>query len=520
MMLAERVQQAVWKERQSIRYIKALSSNYVLIAVNVCAYAVSVPLLLRWLGTERYGVWLIVLQLVYLVSLAISWIAAPVTREAVACSVASTETRVKRLFQTVAGFYAVVGTGLIGCVLLVGSAVLQHLTMPASVQTEAYAALLFSTLYVGGMLQLNLLLNLLTGFHHMHQANLLQAGLTVLGAGSGLAAVAMGYGLTGLAFGQVFALAVVYAVGWRLARKIGGVTWGLDHVDLDLLRGLVRSVSAYAGYSVSYLLLQSDVLLVGVVLGPAAAAIYGVAYKVADQLVQLIWKIPDSLFPIIAELDIRQSSDRLARVHRVSGKVAMATAFLGAILLAAYGQAGVQLWVGIENTPPWIVFLLFAGMVVLQVFIHTSLMISYGTNRMGSIARAALLEGAGKIAVALWLLPRVGIAGVALATILAQMSVTAWYVPSKACRDTGDSLWHYLSAVLTPALPAVMVAGVVGALTVSVLEDGWLHIAIGVPLVVGVYLVTYLSHGVTREEREGILEKVLLSYRAARGSVA
>lgn len=501
-------------------YLKALSSNYVLFVVTVCTYAVSVPLLLRWLGTERYGVWLIVLQLVYLVSLAMNWIAAPVTREAVASYVASNGTLVKKVFQTVAAFYAVIGIGLIVCVLLVGSAVLQRLTMPASVQAEAYAALLFSAGYVGGMLQLNLLLNILTGFQRMHQANLLQAGLTVLGAGSGLAAVAMGYGLTGLAFGQVFALTAVYAVGWRLARKIEGVTWGFDHVDLDLLRGLVKSGSTYAGYSVSYLLLQSDILLVGVVLGPAAAAIYGVAYKVADQLVQLMWKIPDSLFPIIAELDIRQNSDRLARVHRLSGRVAMAAAFLGAVLLGAYGHAGVQLWVGLENTPPWIVFLAFAVMVVLQVFIHTSLMISYGTNRMSSIARAALLEGAGKIAVALWLLPRIGIAGVALATILAQMNVTGWYVPYKACRDTGDSFWHYLSAVLTPALPAVMVAGVVGVLIVSFLEDVWLHIAIGVPVVVGVYLVIYLSHGVTREERQGILDKVLLSYRAARSSVA
>ncbi len=501
-------------------YLKALISNYGLLVANVGTYAITVPLFFRWLGAERYGVWLIVLQLVYLVSLAMNWIAAPVTREAVASYVASNGTLVKKLFQTVAGFYAVVGTGLIVCVLLVGSAVLQHLTMPASVQAEAHAALLFSTVYVGGMLQLNLLLNILTGFQHMHQANLLQAGLTVLGTGSGLAAVAMGYGLTGLAFGQVFALVVVYAVGWRLARKIGGMTWGLDHVDFDLLRGLVRSGSAYAGYSVSYLLLQSDILLVGVVLGPAAAAIYGVAYKVADQLVQLIWKIPDSLFPIIAELDIRQSSDRLARVHRLSGKVAMAAAFLGAVLLAAYGHGGVHLWVGPDNTPPSIVFLAFAGMVVLQVLVHTSLIISYGTNRMSSIAGVALLEGAGKIAVALWLLPRVGIAGAALATILAQMSLTAWYVPYKACRDTGDSLWHYLSAVLTPALPAVMVAGAAGALTVSVLEDVWLRIAIGVPVVIAVYLVIYLSHGVTREEREGILEKVLLSYRAARGSVA
>src|SRR5262249_41751325 len=158
--------------------------------------------------------------------------------------------------------------------------------------------------------------------------NFLLGTPAALGTILGIGAIFLGLGLSGLAAGHVAGAVILYSIGWRAARRINGVAFGFAHFDRNLLRGLHRSGSSYFAYAVAYLLLRSDIFLIGFLLGPTATAVYGIAYKLMDYLVQLVWKIPDSLFPTIAELDIREGSKSLQSVHSFSGKFTIAVAFL------------------------------------------------------------------------------------------------------------------------------------------------------------------------------------------------
>ena len=495
------------------RYLKALGSNYIAFVINISIYAITVPLLLHWLGAERYGLWLILLQLTSYLLFAITWIAAPVARAAAACFVNQDEQKTRQLFQTTFVYYAFCGLGVVGFTRVFSPFFLSFFRVPPQHHPDATVALELLSWYALGSMQLNLLCNLLTGFQRMHIANLLFGIPAALGTIFGIVALSMGLALTGLAAGHVVAVVFLYSLGWLAVRQIRGVTFGVTHSDSTLLWTLLRSGSSYLRYSLSYLLLQSDILLVGILLGPTAVTAYGIAYKLMDYLVQLIWKIPDSLFPTIAELDIRAGSTSLRAVHVLSGKLTSTVAFLFAVTLALYGHSILSLWLGAEHIVSPIVFAAFAVLVVVQALVHSSVAIAYGTNQMGAITRIALVEGGLKVLLAFVLLPQLGTLGVAVSTILAQSSLTLWYVPLTACTLTGDSLRAYFSQSILSVLPAAIGGSMLGGLLIVTTTHPWLQIGLGIPLSVAAYVATYFYYCLSPEEYRWMVERLQRVFR-------
>ena len=494
-------------ENRFSRYLKVLASNYTAFLINVGTYAVTIPLLLQWLGSEQYGVWLIFLQLNSLALFGTMWTAAPIAREAASCYVNHDNRKTRQLFQTALVYCTACGIGVVIFTLLSYQVFLQFFRVPPGLWADAARALILLSLYTAGSMQLNLLYSMLTGFQQMHIANFLLGTPAAVGTVLGIGAIFLGSGLTGLAAGHVIGVVILYSVGWRAARRINGVAFGFAHFDRNLLREIHRSGSSYFAYAVAYVLLQSDIFLVGFLLGPAAAAAYGVAYKLMDYLVQLIWKIPDSLFPTIAELDIRQGGKSLQSLHSFSGKLTTAAAFLLAIPLALYGHAGLSLWLGPDHAAPQNVFLVFGVIMVSQVFVHSSLVISYGTNRMSAIGRLALVEGGLKVILALLLVPQVGMVGVAVSTMFAQLSLTAWYVPLSACKLTGDTLWSYFSRTILSVLPAMLVGSALGVLTLFLTSDRWAQVCLGAPLSMTAYTAMYVYWCLDMDERQWLADK-------------
>jgi O-antigen/teichoic acid export membrane protein len=494
-------------ESRFSRYLKALVSNYTAFLINVGTYAVTVPLLLQWLGSEQYGVWLMFLQLTSLAIFGTMWTAAPIAREAASCYVNCNERKTRQVFQTALAYCTACGIGVVVFALLSYQVFLQFFQVPSGLWIDATRALILLSLYTAGSMQLNLLYSMLTGFQQMHIANFLLGIPASLGTILGIGAIFLGLGLSGLAAGYVVGVVVLYSIGWWATRQINGVTFGFDHFDHNLLRDLHRSGSSYFAYAIAYVLLHSDIFLVGILLGPTAAAVYGIAYKLTDYLVQLIWKIPDSLFPTIAELDIREGSKSLRSLHSFSGKFTIAVAFLLAIPLALYGHTGLSLWLGPAHAAPQNVFIAFGIIMVSQVIVHSSLAISYGTNRMSAIGRIALAEGAIKVILALLLTPQVGMVGIAVSTMLAQLSLTTWYVPLSACKLTGDTLWSYFSRTVLSALPAALVGSALGALTLLLTSDGWVQVCIGAPLSMAAYAAMYAHSCLRSDERQWLANK-------------
>src|SRR5262249_8473332 len=108
---------------------------------------------------------------------------------------------------------------------------------------------------------------------------------------------------------------------------------------------------------------------------------------------------------------------------------------------------------------------------------------------------------------ALLLVPQVGMVGIAMSTMLAQLSLTTWYIPLSACKLTGDTLGSYFSRTILSALPAVLVGSILGGLTLFLTSDGWVQVCIGIPLSIATYAAMFVHSCLSGDERQWLADK-------------
>ena len=162
-------------------------------------------------------------------------------------------------------------------------------------------------------------------------------------------------------------------------------------------------------------MLLSVAMLVSWLGGAKAAAEFYLVWKIAEVLVVLLGKIPESMAPYFVHMDVRSEHTELKRITRLGyGGVGAASLFTG-IIYALLGPHLVALWVGDVHAPSNPLSYVLAGGAIFWL----------GISRLPVVlasARVALrqlnwtggIELLGKLAITLLLFPHLGYVAVLL----------------------------------------------------------------------------------------------------------
>lgn len=171
-------------------------------------------------------------------------------------------------------------------------------------------------------------------------------------------------------------------------------------------------------------------LMVGVLLGPAAAGLYRVAQQFADVISQPIDKLlVPALLPELTR--IAAHGDRSARRDMVLRPAIVAAAFAVVVLvvLGVFGRSLIGLSVGAGFTDAWpvMMLLIFAGLPIAATFSLEPLLISLGRLRATVIAR--LFANLIYLVLLVVLTARYGLTGAGMAAIAYGLFIAASLVP-------------------------------------------------------------------------------------------
>lgn len=269
------------------------------------------------------------------------------------------------------------------------------------------------------------------------------AGTVVIGGGPVLAALAM---LSARSVGTVAMYVWMrHYAPWLHLGKPPGVR--------RVLRPLISPALASAAFPAAFALnVQGMVVLVGAVLGPAAAAVFSILRTMSRVVIQLLASVFSVVAPEISKAYAAGDVALLRTLHRRGCQAAIWLAMPLLLVLALFGGPIIDIWTAGEVDPHGALLYLFLAVAGLDSLWYTSLAVMFATNRHQRLATYYVIASALNLPLAYLMLKVWGVDGAAATLVLLELFMLV-AVLHQALPAAGDTLRGWIDAVARPPLP-------------------------------------------------------------------
>jgi O-antigen/teichoic acid export membrane protein len=289
-------------------------------------------------------------------------------------------------------------------------------------------------------------------------------------------------------------------------------------------RERLREVTGFSVYSAvidwaNKLNYQVDELVVGVVMGSAAVAVWAVAERIISGTQRLTNQLNGVLFPVIVDSDASDDRARLQQILLLGTRLSLATVLPIAVALICLADPLVRSWTSDEMAGAVAVLQILAVAVVIRVGNATGSTLLKGAGQHRMVAFSNLGAGVVNIALSVLLVRWFGLVGVAVGTLVPVAFAAAFILNPAACRRVGLPQRRLLTYSVIPAMwPALPMAGLL-LLTQDISSGTFLAVAVQAALGSVLYLALFFGIAVGSRDRALYLSKAreLVERRSARG---
>ena len=235
-------------------------------------------------------------------------------------------------------------------------------------------------------------------------------------------------------------------------------------------RGRLRDLSGFGAWmmiqgascKVNY---ASDSIVIGAFLSTGSVAVWTIAQRLADAVLQLTNQLNYVLFPIVVDADTSGRNDRLTEVLVQGTRLSLATILPVAGSLALLADAVVVGWTGPQFAAAGLIVKILAMVVLVRVGSWTANTVLQGAGAHRLVAVSNLVTAIVNIGLSVLLIRWIGLPGVAIATLIPVTVRAIAVVIPVACARVGIPLPRFLAQAVWPAVwPALIVLGALAAL--------------------------------------------------------
>ena len=212
---------------------------------------------------------------------------------------------------------------------------------------------------------------------------------------------------------------------------------------------------------------QLDEIVIGVILGPMAVAVWAPAERIISAVQRLTNQLNGVLFPLVVDSNALQQQATLQRILIEGTRFSLATVVPISLTLIVLADVLIRAWLGpradaVAGCIPVIQILAIA--VAIRVGNATGNVVLKGAGRHRFLAWVNLATGAVNVLLSILLIGPYGLPGVAVGTLLPIAAASCFVLFPAACRRAGLPLAR---TVATAVLPAVWPAAVVGVVLLA-----------------------------------------------------
>jgi O-antigen/teichoic acid export membrane protein len=485
-----------------VRYRRNVVSAYATTTVLAIVGLVTTPLLARELGREGYGIWVLVASFaLYLELLEFGF--GKATPKFVAEYAARGDDRGLR--ATVAtSFWILACFGAVAVV--VGAAIAALFPSLFGVSGELAAAsqilIVLILLDLAISIPVDTFGGVLVGLQRFYLINATLIVVAIAQAVAWTIVLLSGGGLVELGIVTVALSLSGQLARYLLARRhVQGVSIAPALIDRALAR-------RFTGISVWFFvldlskvaLIRLDTVVVGLAVGVGAAGVYAVGQRLTLALEQLVEPITKAFFPHSSALAAGEDHEGLRRSLVVGTRLSLAIATPLALALGFLAGPLLDVWLGDGFDEAATVVVLLATSVTLTSLTRTGLLMLQGA---GHVRVPALIMGGEallNLTLSIILARSMGLAGVALGSLIAAVGANLGCFYPYMCRQFGVPI-RSLSAELARAhLPALLAGLATGGAIVWLGPSGVGTLA-GALAIAAAYLAVFWFTGMTADER-------------------
>lgn len=264
---------------------------------------------------------------------------------------------------------------------------------------------------------------------------------------------------------------------------------------------LIQDVSNRMNYA-------TDPMVIAAFLSTGAVAVWAVAQRLADVVMQLTNQLNDSLFPIVVDCDSGQRDERLRDVLVQGTRISLATSVPLAGTLALLAGPVVVAWTGAAFSSSAIIVQILALCVVVRVGSATAGMVLRGAGHHRLLAVSNMAAAVANIALSILLIPTRGLPGVAFATLLVVTIRAVMVLIPVACARVRLSVGRFVATAVWPAVwPALLVLGPLAFMPGSA-RGSLIRILLNGAAVCSLYTIVFISVAISRRDRNRYLGKL------------
>lgn len=420
---------------------------------------VTLPLLLSGLGTQAFGVWV----LLQTFSVTSGWLSlgdfglsTSTVRFVAAEESAGRHDHARRVAGTALVAFAALGLFWGALVGLLGPRVLPTLfRVPAGLSAEFEQAVYWFALQTIADFAIQGVLAVLEGAQEIDRSRSLEMlRRTLVTGGSAVAAVA-GLGLAGVSMVGFVGTTVALVGSLHVLHRRSRLT--VARPQLEALRLLVRHGSSVALLRPLGVLHRTmDRVVVGVVLGPSAVALVEIATQLQNGASAVLGASSYAVTPSAAWLDGRGDGHRLRELVEKGTRYTLLVTFPVVVLTAVLAGPAVALWVGPDYAAAVPLVVLAVGYVAAVAPIQVGSNLLVGIGRARSVIWAATASLGFNLALSLALVGPLGVRGPFVATLIS--ALVQLPLLGRSILDTVDlAPRDFLrSSVLPPAAASVV----------------------------------------------------------------
>jgi O-antigen/teichoic acid export membrane protein len=494
-------------------------SNYFGKIVTLGVWFFLTPFLLRQLGVDAYGLWILITSVVAYGSLLDFGVANAVTKYVAQYHAEGRIEQARSLVATALWLY--LGLGLLAIVLgaLLAPVLPKLLGLPPDQHATASWLTLLSALGLSVSLPSATTIAVLRGLHRFDLANVVGIIGMTLFTGATIAALLLGGGLLGMVAVNVpVTLITQLPAIWLVNHAAPELHFGLRGASRSLLKTVTSfSSTLFVINAASQLQTKTDEIVIGISLPIADVTPYSIARRLSELPQLLTEQFMKVLMPLASQLQAEHDDRRLRALYLTSTRLTLAVFLplaLGVVILA---QPFIAVWVGAPygQYAYLVLILTAASFMMTSQWPAGAILLGMGRHRI--LAVITLGSALVNLGLSLTLVHPFGLAGVALGTLIPATIENLGCVLPYAMRVNKVSLRLVLTEIYLPTLlPAVPMSAVLYGLRELFQPASYVSIAAigGAGLLV--YLLGYVLIGAGQTERQFGRDTLLAAIRFTR----